>query len=331
MIKIKSDQISKESNKNNVFLVMTGFSCNNNCIFCSNLADRDSNKTTEEVMSELEHGHEQGYKILEFIGGETTIRADFLDLITYAKKIGYKDIRISSNGRLFSYPKFTQDAEKAGLAYVGISFYGHNQALHQAATRTPGSFEQCLAGIKNILKTKKISLAINTVITKLNYRALPEMAAFLNKLGVKEWRLIELIPDGAGKENYRILATDYHEVVPYISQATKIAKKISAFFIYDFPFCVFKKNFISKPSVYFFTPMDRCEKVDQQGYAGAEAIRALKVKKGNQVIYQDKYRTKPTFCKQCSHYYYCGGITNEYIKLFGLERMKKTAKKYQNT
>ena len=310
----------KQKKKDSIFLVMTGFSCNNNCIFCSNLSDRNLNKTTAEVKAEIRKGYQEGHEMLEFIGGEVTIRADFIELVSYAKKIGFKGIGLSSNGRLFSYPKFVQEAYQAGLNRIGISLYGHNKLIHQASTRTADSFDQSLAGIKNLAQIKDIALAVNTVITKINYKALPEMASFLQDLGIKEWRLIEMLPDGFAKDNYNLLAVKYREVALYIKKACLLGGKIKTIFIYDFPFCIFDKEIFSDSRIVFFTPRDRCEKVDQQGYGDAQALRATKTIKGDKILYQDKYRIKLASCQKCPHFYYCGGITKPYLELFKGEK-----------
>lgn len=63
-------------NINKSLLVLTGFSCNNNCIVCS-LKDRQefySDRTTEEIMKDMDVGIEKGFGAVEFTGGEPTIR-----------------------------------------------------------------------------------------------------------------------------------------------------------------------------------------------------------------------------------------------------------------
>ena len=322
----KKDQ--EQIKKPNVLLLLVGFSCNNNCIFCSNMADRDFNSPTEEVLRKIDRGYKQGFRILEFIGGEITIRPDFFDLVSYAKKIGFEDVRITSNGRLFSYPEFTQKAWQAGLKVVVVSLYGHNKRLHEAVTRTPGSFKQCVQGIKNISKIKGMDLIINTVVSRINYKFLYQIGQFIHQLGVREWHPLELLPDGRGAEHYDILAVPYKELSPYIKKIGKLAgHKIERIEFFDFPFCLFDRELLNNKNINYFTPQKRYEDIEIQAHD--PAFRVKKIVQGKKIIYQDKYKTKPSFCRHCLYFYQCGGIAKPYFKRYQDREIKELAKKHQ--
>jgi len=312
--------------KGNVLLILTGFSCNNNCVFCSNVADRDINRSTEEIFRDIDKGRKNDYRILEFIGGEVTIRPDFFELISYAKKTGFDDIRLTSNGRLFSYPEFARKAVGTGLKVINISLYGHNKILHDAVTRAPGSFEQCVNGIKNLSGIKDIFLVINTVVSKINYKFLYEIGCFVKKLGVREWHILELLPDGRGAEHYNALAVNYGTLSPYIQKIGELAgREIPRIDIFDFPFCVFDREFLNNKRVVFFTPERRYEDIKQEGY---EPERVEKINLGGKIIYSDKYKIKPAFCRRCVHFYRCGGVAKPYFERYKDKEIKELAKKH---
>ncbi|NQU99825.1 MAG: radical SAM protein [Parcubacteria group bacterium] len=311
-----------------VLLLLTGFSCNNNCIFCSNVADRNFNSPTEELLKKIDQGYEQGFRILEFIGGEVTIRPDFFDLVSYAKKIGFEDIQITSNGRLFSYPEFTKKAWQAGLKGVVVSLYGHNKKLHDGVTRTPGSFEQCLQGIKNISKIKGMNLIINTVVSKINYKFLYQIGRFIHQLGIREWHPLELLPDGRGMKHYDALAVPYKKLSPYMKKLGKLAgHKIKRIDFFDFPFCLFNKDLLDNKNINYFTPQRRYEDIEIQAHDPAS--RVDKIIQGKKIIYQDKYKTKPSFCRNCLYFYQCGGIAKPYFKRYQDKEIRELAKKHQ--
>jgi len=308
----------------NVLLLLAGFSCNNNCIFCSNVANRDFNSSTEELLKKINKGYKDGFKTLEFIGGEITIRPDFFELISYAKKIGFEDIRLTSNGRLFSYPKFTKKAYQAGLKVVVVSLYGHNKTLHEGVTRTPGSFEQCVRGIKNISKTKGMYLIINTVVSKINYKFLDKISEFIYKLNPKEWHLLELLPDGRAIKNYNALAVSYKELSPHLKKIGVLGgNKIKRIDFFDFPFCIFNKKILDNKDINFFTPENRYEDIKQEAHD--TVFRVKKITKGKKIIYQDKYKIKPDFCQKCIYYNQCGGIAKPYFKKYQDKEIKELA------
>lgn len=312
-----------DSNRGDVLLVLTGWSCNNNCLFCSTVADRRINRPTREVVNDLEKGFKRGYKVVEFIGGEVTIRPDFLYLISLAKKIGFKDIRLTTNGRRFSYDDFTQKAVAAGLKVINFSLYGHRKALHDGVTRTPGSFKQSVQGIRNALSYSEIEVVVNTVITKINYQYLSEMAHFLKKLGIKEWHLLELLPDGRAQKIYHQIAVSYKEISPYLNDVLKLSAYFRKIDIFDFPFCVFKPEIFNLKNVSFFTPRHRYEDINQTGFA---PVRVFKKKIGSQVVYSDKYKIKPALCRGCKYFLKCGGLAKPYYKKYQDTEIKELFK-----
>ncbi|MBU1137295.1 radical SAM protein [Patescibacteria group bacterium] len=319
--------IKPKNKKPNVLLLLTGFSCNNNCVFCSNVADRNFNSPTQELFDKIKKGYQDGFRTIEFIGGEVPIRPDFLELVSFAKKTGFEDIHLTSNGRLFSYPEFIQKVKKAGLKVIVVSLYGHNKRLHESATRTPGSFEQTIQGIKNILAEKEIELIINTVVSKINYQHLAQTGEFLSNLGVKEWHLLELLPDGRAIDNYDIFAVPYQELSPYLKKLGRLAgDKIGRIDFFDFPFCLFGKKMIGNKNINFFTPQKRYEDIEMQ--AQDESFRIKKIKQKNKVIFQDKYKSKPLFCQKCFYAEQCGGLAKPYYQKYQDREIRKLIKKH---
>jgi MoaA/NifB/PqqE/SkfB family radical SAM enzyme len=318
----------KEQKKRpNVLLLLAGFSCNNNCVFCSNKADRNFNSSKEELLKKIDKGYKDGFRILEFIGGEITIRSDFFELISYAKETGFEDIRLTSNGRLFSYPEFAQKAHQSGLKVVVVSLYGHNRELHEAATRTPGSFEQCVQGIKNIAKTKGMYLIINTVVSKINYKFLDKISQFVYKLNPKEWHLLELLPDGRAIKNYDNLSVPYKELSPYLKKIGQSAiHNIERIDFFDFPFCLFNKKILNNKDINFFTPENRYEDIKQEAHDSV--FRVKKINRGGKIIYQDKYKVKPRFCQKCPYFYQCSGLARPYFERYGDKEIRKLAREH---
>ena len=91
-----SSNMLEENTKNpeRVWLIMTGFSCNNNCVMCSTKpkAKFNPDRSTKDILKDLRKGKNQGYKRVEFTGGEPTIRTDILRLIKKAKDLDYNKI-----------------------------------------------------------------------------------------------------------------------------------------------------------------------------------------------------------------------------------------------
>ena len=77
--------------------IKTGYSCNNNCIHCVIADNKESlmvrglpiNRSTIEYKKELYASKLSGFDNVSFTGGEPTIRKDIIELLSYAKKLGY--------------------------------------------------------------------------------------------------------------------------------------------------------------------------------------------------------------------------------------------------
>ncbi len=71
--------------------IITGYYCNNNCKFCINKNKKELlGKSTGQIISEIIDAKRRGREYLEIIGGEQTIRNDFIHIIKTAKNYGLK-------------------------------------------------------------------------------------------------------------------------------------------------------------------------------------------------------------------------------------------------
>ena len=69
-----------------------------------------------------------------------------------------------------------------------VSIHGHTKKLHEGLTRTPGSFDQTLAGIDSIAKLKRfgVDLHTSTVITDRNLPHMLDVYRLLRSHGVDQ-------------------------------------------------------------------------------------------------------------------------------------------------
>ena len=222
-----------------------GYECNNNCRFCycGDKRGKYKSMTTNEIKSELKNGRKRNSTFVDFLGGEPTIRKDLPELISFSKKIGYKTISVTTNGRLFSYIDFCEKLINAGLNSAVFSIHGHKPELHDYLTRSPGSFNQAMTGIKNLKNIKKnFYICTNTTIVKQNFRFLPQIAENNIKAGVDALEFIFVHPRGNALKNFDQIVPTLTEVEPFIPKTLKIGKKYNMkhFVFRYFPLCYMK-------------------------------------------------------------------------------------------
>lgn len=304
---------------------MLGFSCNNNCIMCTTKpkGEKYKDRGTEEIIKDLEKGINQGFKKVEFTGGEPTIREDIQKLLKCAKNLGYQGIAISTNGRMLSYNDFTKDLIKNGLNRINFSLYGHNKELHNAITRTPKTFEQTIQGIKNIQKFPNTTLIVNTVVSRLNYQNLADLGRFLSSLKVKFFNILDLIPDGYAKDFYETLAVRMNDLALALNNLSSILAKFNLVTFFDFPLCLFRPEMRNNSRTTFITAEGRKTTAKQVGY------KPRRFKKEEREIYSDIHKKRIEICNKCYFFKECGGVWKDYLDLYGKKEIIVLAKKHQ--
>jgi AhpD family alkylhydroperoxidase len=282
--------------------IKVGFSCNNNCKFCvqahkRNLGDRN----TEEIKKILREAAKD-CEIVVFTGGEPTIRPDIIELIEYAKNLKFKIIQIQSNGRMFAYKDFCRKMIKAGANEFALALHGHIPQLHDYLTSSKGAFEQTVLGIKN-LKELRQRVLMNTVITKSNYRHLPEIAKLFINLKVDQYQFAFVHPLGNAWENFDSIVPRISLVEPYVKKGLElgIRAKIKVM-VEAIPYCFMKgyENYIAEnimPKMKIFEKDSIVENFEKSR--------------------REEGKAKGPKCSMCIYNEICEGPWKEYPERFG--------------
>src|SRR5579871_1405344 len=223
--------------------ISIGAVCNNNCVFCME-EDREgryvnnSAMTAERVRWILEEN--RGAEEVCFTSGEPTTRPDLPDFVAQARTLGYGRISVMTNGRRLSHLPYAALLAKAGMNRFYVSIHGHTKKLHEGLTRTPGSFEQTVAGLDTVAKLKRfgVELHTSTVVTDRNLPHLLDIYRFLRGHGVDQ--VVFNVMQANGRAD-----TFFEQIFP---RYTDIAASFAAFvrdsgeekpmaFLVDIPLC----------------------------------------------------------------------------------------------
>ena len=307
---------NKEALSGQVFLIMTGFNCNNNCLMCSVRPKGlfHSPRPKEDILKDIKDGKKQNYQRIEFTGGEPTLRGDILDLIAEANKIGYQEIAISTNARMLSIPKYLDKLIENGLNRVTTTLYGPNKNIHEVITRTPGSFQQTINGIRNVIKNN-IPITVNTVLFSLTAPYLKQTGLFINYLGVKHWTLLDLIPDGYALEKYDFFSLSPSKIRSAFNSIVPILDKFELVNIFDFPFCLIPENIFEHQNCNILAAKGRTKIIKQVGY------KPNRFKKESNVYY-DIHKIRSPKCAFCKYNKECGGFWKSYLNNYDGDLIK---------
>jgi len=175
------------------------FRCQNNCVHCYAGGPHETEElTTEQWKTVIDLLHQIGVFILIFTGGEPTLRDDLPGLLQYAQDKGMVT-GLVTNGRRLKDKNYVKTLEKVGLDFVQVTLESRKAKIHDLMTGTKGSWNETVAGIKNIIPTK-IYATTNTTLSKYNASDFLETIDFIKELGVAGFGCNSLIYSGKASE-----------------------------------------------------------------------------------------------------------------------------------
>lgn len=287
--------------------IKTGWNCNNRCLFCVQGDKRNTfgNKTTEEVFKLLEEARKDADSIV-FTGGEVTIRKDLLEIVRYAKQLGYEIIQIQTNGRMLAYKKLCEDLIEAGANEFSPALHGHTPELHDYLTQGKGSFLQTVKSIRN-LKELGQTVLTNTVVTRSNYMHLPEIATLLVSLGVDQYQFAMVHPLGTAGQQFEAVVPRFSLCEPYVKKGLDVGIRAGRRVMTEaIPYCFMKGYEI---------------------YVAERIIPRTKIFEGHVTINDytkhrlDEGKLKGPACGECAFCPHCEGPWREYPEHYGWDEV----------
>ena len=294
-------------------VLFTGFSCNSHCHFCIDLNKRDlPDKSTRQIVEEMVQAKGEGVEYLEMIGGETTIRRDFIPLVKTAKKLGFKDIVVVTNGRMLAYPEFAKETVAAGVTDLVFSIHGHNAKLHDELTYAEGSFVDLLKGIENVRKEGLERIFGNCTVIRQNMKHLPDIARLFLRQKIHHVEYIFVDPTyGGAYTNFNGLVPRISEAAPFMREALDIGRAGGT------------NDFVARyvPLCHFPDHLDQISEVRE--------VRTFRTRHWAPDFKNDDVgagrvvagRSKPAKCAGCALFDRCEGVWNEYLKRVGNDEL----------
>jgi molybdenum cofactor biosynthesis enzyme MoaA len=198
--------------------------CNSRCVFCLDTdTPRNVYLTEEDVRREIKRGRDElrADKII-VSGGEASIHPKFVDFVRYAKEIGYDRVQTVTNGVMFSKREFYNAAVEAGLGEITFSLHGHTPELHDRLTATPGAFHKLMKGMMRAIREGRIIVNVDVCINKQNVPYIDQIVELCLAVGVREFDLLHVIPQGAAFQNRNDLFYDPVEHLPRLQKVFRL-------------------------------------------------------------------------------------------------------------
>ncbi len=134
--------------------------------------------------------------VVVLTGGDPLERADFFEIMKYAKSLGlHVDVAPSVT------PKLTEAAVKRlaaeGVGAMSLSLDGSDAARHDGLRGIPGVFDRTLEAAQ-LIADAQIPLQVNTLVTAKTLPDMPAIHEVVSTMSAKRWSLFFLVTTGRG-------------------------------------------------------------------------------------------------------------------------------------
>jgi len=218
--------------------VKVGFACNNRCVFCAQGQKRIAcgSLPLAELIRRLQEARART-RGLVLTGGEPLVYKHIVPLVQAASRLGFAPIQIQTNGRMLAYPKVVHEVMAAGATEFSPSLHGSTADLHDSLTRAKGSYEQTVAGMRNLVAIGA-TVVTNSVITRDNTHDLPALVELLATIGIRQAQLAFVHPVGTAEELFDEVVPRLPDVVEPVREAREVARRFGMRLVTEaIPYC----------------------------------------------------------------------------------------------
>lgn len=199
--------------------------CNMACSFC--FVDRTApDFEFAQLCADIDKLTEHNKEHLVLSGGEPTLHPRLRDLVAYARTRGVQTLEMQSNGVRCSDLEYTRALVEAGLNKVTISLHSAQPEHSDKITLLPGAFPRTVQALHHF-RDLGVETQIAHVITKANYKELPDTVRFLQREFPASERHLSVcfaIAQGISDLVYSWVIPRFSEIKPYFREALDLAE-----------------------------------------------------------------------------------------------------------
>lgn len=289
--------------------VVVGYSCNNNCRHCPVARKRSGGmRPIKDVLDELASVRAKCVARVTISGGEPTIHPSFLDILTSCNELGFRQVIVRTNGRMFAYPGLAEDAAKARQCTFAVGVHGDDARTHAKITRVEESFDQTMQGLDNLLASGN-DVFVTSTISRLNLDNLPGIVELARDHGISEVEFGFPRPVGNALAAIDTVVPTLTEARPHVFAAIRKARETGVgIVVRDMPYCI-------------LTPHQDVVGIAVEHPAGTHA-NPFPVS----TCPEQGTRDKGQYCVRCRYNGLCYGVWHEYANYMGTDELRPQVK-----
>ena len=292
--------------------------CNHRCLFCDhNDGDDLTIAEVKRIIEDLRRKNPDE-KMLVITGGEPTLSPVLVEAVRHAKKLGFDEMMMTTNGRRLADTGFCDRLKKAGLGRLNFSLHATRARTFDAITRTKGGFPKVLRGLENA--ASRFETHVNMVINRQNYRDVLDMVRLLSSIQERTKSTLRLMPsivviEGDSRNEFiswADISIENSKIAPYLAEAARYDRAQPRRIIVDqfgglcfMPLCACREH----PELLSYAPRGRfTESIAYlQGDCAAGSNGARRIKAAR--------------CRSCRLDPVCTGVAPGYAALYGLSEL----------
>ena len=197
-----------------------GLACRH-CRACAVPEPGPGELTPEEAIRFVESlaGFERPRPILVLTGGDVLMRADLLELVELAQRLGLP-VAVSPSVT----PLLARDAlaglRARGVKTVSISLDGATPATHEGVRGVPGHFAATLDALRTV-REARMTLQVNTVVMRDTVEELPDVARIVRDADASIWEVFFLVQTGRGTVLDELSPRENEDVCHFLFDASR--------------------------------------------------------------------------------------------------------------
>ncbi|MFB0519082.1 MAG: radical SAM protein [Acidobacteriota bacterium] len=177
-----------------------------------------------------------GVPQIVFTGGEPTLRADLVELVSQADEFV---TGLVTNG--IKLAKLAAPLKDASIDYIQVTIESNNPEIHNRMVGNGNAFEKTVAGIKEALSLG-MQVITNTTLTTLNAPTFLDLIKWGKSIGLKHMACNTIICSGKGPKHKKEKGLSHQALKELLSQAIDLAHSLEIELQWYSPTCYLEIN-----------------------------------------------------------------------------------------